>query len=226
MALSQNGWPVALAGDVVRLEAGGVAFTVRRGAAAVIFGWLIQRYADTVEPLISGQCGGWVVRAIGTGKTISNHASATAVDLNWGEHPDNQPAAKSMTAEQIGACRAIVEACDGVIRWGEDFDGEPDPMHWELVGTKQEAAALAARIERGDLPVALSAEDKSWLSKEIRAACKELLTADADPTPRKYSLGGLVTATEKRTAQLVEELPALDAKLDEVLAAVKPAGQV
>lgn len=59
------------------------------------------------------------------------------------------------------------------------------------------------------IPVALTAEDKKWLSAEIR----KIVTGDADPTEREYSLGGMVAVTEKRTAEIRDKIDALDGKL-------------
>jgi hypothetical protein len=60
-----------------------------------------------------------------------------------------------------------------------------------------------------DVPVALTAADKAWLSAEIR----KVVTGDADPTDRVYSLGGLVAVTERRTDEIRDRLDAIEKKL-------------
>lgn len=59
------------------------------------------------------------------------------------------------------------------------------------------------------IPVALTAADKKWLSEEIR----KVVTGDADPTDREYSLGGLVAITERRTAEIRDTVNEINAKL-------------
>lgn len=71
--------------------------------------------------------------------------------------------------------------------------------------TVREASTASWHLE--EIPVALTADDKTWLRDEIRSAVKELLTEDADPTAREYSLGGMVTTIERRTAAADKQLP-------------------
>lgn len=135
MSNSQNGWPVLPPSSkkVVPLVVSGVSFPGGVHANLyTIFYYLVSRYVASVEPLHAGKCGGHVVRNIGTTTTPSNHASATAVDINWDLHADNTSPSKSMTPAQIAACHALVEYFNGVIRWGGDYHSDPDPMHWEI----------------------------------------------------------------------------------------------
>lgn len=72
-----------------------------------------------------------------------------------------------------------------------------------------------------EVPVALTAADKEWIAAEIR----RVVTGDADPSDRVYSLGGMVTTIERRTDALtraVAELPARVAA--EVAKTPPPAG--
>jgi hypothetical protein len=92
----------------------------------------------------------------------------------------------------------------------------------------REASTVSWHLE--DL-VALTDKDKEWLSAEIR----KVVTGDADPGPRDYSLGGLITAVERRTANddaqledLAKRLDRLDAaiaRIETALAPVPPAGR-
>lgn len=159
VATSQNGWPVDTTGahqdrdpiyGNVKVPNG-----VLEGDVATVFRWVAERYHKTVEPLVAGTCWGWFVKTIIGSATISNHASGTAIDLNADQHALGTKASASMTDRQIDACHAIVTAADGVIRWGGDYTGRPDPMHWEIVGTKSETAAFARKIrsEGDDMPI-------------------------------------------------------------------------
>jgi hypothetical protein len=152
---SQNGWPVASAGqqDTAPLYAGvTVPNGVLKGDVAIVFRWLAERYHKTVEPLAKGTCWGWYVKPIEGGSTISNHASGTAIDLNADQHPMGVATTRNFSSAQIKACHTILAEAGGVLRWGGDYTGRPDPMHWEIVGTASAVHALAQRIE-GDLPM-------------------------------------------------------------------------
>lgn len=145
---SQNGWPVV---DKAACDQGpyqGIRFPngILAGDVAVIARWQLRRYVTDVEPLHGGQCWGWYVKKIEGTSTISNHASATAWDCNAQLHPMGLPARHSMSAAQVTACRAIVRDAGGVLRWGGDYTGRPDPMHWEINADQVAAHRLATKI--------------------------------------------------------------------------------
>jgi len=87
----------------------------------------------------------------------------------------------------------------------------PHTEHVHFEGAYTQAAdnntSFDYRLEA--IPVALTPADKEWISAEIR----KIVTADADPTDRKYSLGGMVAATEKRTTEIRDKIDSLTAKL-------------
>lgn len=164
MTNSYNGWPGIPAGQTSRLTTiepvPGRKFRVLAGDVAVIFGWLIRRYHNEVEPIDTGVLDDWSYnyRTVREGSSLSNHASGTAVDLNATRHPFKRSASQSMTPAQIARCRAIIEdtKVDGrpVMRWIE----VGDPMHWEVNyaargGTPEAVATLAARIRGAGAPV-------------------------------------------------------------------------
>lgn len=176
MPNSQNGWPVDRSGanqdrnpiyGSVRVPNG-----VLKGDVAVVLRWVAKRYHETVEPLRAGTCWGWFVKSIEGSSSISNHASGTAIDLNADQHPMGVSASKNMSAKEIAACRAIVKASGGVVRWGGDYSGRPDPMHWEIVGSKAATAALAKKIRNEEDE--LTPEDKAWFTAQINAAVSKM----------------------------------------------------
>lgn len=148
---SQNGWPVVTKGRCDQGPFEGVKFPngILGGDVATIARWQLDRYVRTVEPLIAGTCWGWFDRTIAGTDFISNHASATAWDINASRHALGAPAEDSLTPAQIDACDAIVAAAGGVLRWGGRYRGRKDVMHWEIIGTQSEAARFAAAIRLG-----------------------------------------------------------------------------
>lgn len=148
-ATSQNGWPAAENLNVNRdFNVGGVKFPqgVAPGAPETILGWVANRYVATVEALITPGCWGFNYRTIGGGNTLSNHASGTALDFNAPKHPQGK--AGTFTGAQVSAIRAILDYCGGVVRWGGDYSGTVDEMHFELNKPPGDPAidALVAKI--------------------------------------------------------------------------------
>lgn len=145
---SQNGWPVVDKSACDQGPFAGVRFPngILAGDVAIIARWQLRRYAADVEPIHSGQCWGWYVKHIEGSNSISNHASATAWDINAVMHPMGTPARHTMAARQITACHRIVIDAGGVLRWGGDYHGRPDPMHWEINSSPAAAHRLATKI--------------------------------------------------------------------------------
>jgi len=73
--------------------------------------------------------GGYNYRKIGTSSRWSNHASGTAIDLNWQKWPMFK---KRMTKKQRAAADAIASEFAEVIRWGGHYKTDVDEMHWEI----------------------------------------------------------------------------------------------
>jgi hypothetical protein len=177
MTKSQNGWPVATAGQQDTAPIYGAVTVpngVLKGDVAVVLREVARRFHTTVEPLVKNTCWGWYVKPIEGSSTVSNHASGTAVDLNADQHPMGVSASHNFSTTQIKACHAIVAAMDGVVRWGGDYTGRPDPMHWEIVGTAAATKKLAAKItaEREDDDMPLTSNDG-----------KTIWNTDAIPNP-------------------------------------------
>lgn len=154
MAISQNGWQVipdygnaallknpVVPGTSVQLLGG-----ILRGDVATVLLWVAQRFHESVEPLRAGQCWGFEPRPIRGSSQWSNHASGTAIDLNSVSH--GLGASGTFTAVQVQAIRALLAACGGVVRWGGDYSGRKDEMHFEVSGSAIAVASLAARLSR------------------------------------------------------------------------------
>ena len=161
---SQNGWPTfadyGLPG-LVRLP--WVTGDVAAGDVFDVFDWFCRRYNAEVEPIEQGQSWGFSPRLIVGSTLTSNHASGTAVDLNAARHPLGKQG--TFTPDQVRALRRILAdtVVDGVqvIRWGGDYAGRKDEMHFELElqrngNSPAKVAALAARVRPVD-GVALNA---------------------------------------------------------------------
>ncbi|GAB1515129.1 peptidoglycan-binding protein [Actinophytocola sp. KF-1] len=148
MAKSQNGFPAS----AKPAEIGVRSFTVPgtqvtlpiRADVAPRLLEMARWFHHNVEPLRKGECWGYAFRDIIGGTELSNHASGTAIDLNAPSHPLGKrgtvPAGKraaiSAKARELG------------LRWGGDFQGRVDEMHFEVVSSNGHAPGRPT-IRRG-----------------------------------------------------------------------------
>lgn len=154
---SQNGWSAndraVISTRTVRGTA--VRLAVRNGPAgdvllevAALFDLMVQ---DLDQPLVDDW--GYAERPIrGSETTVSNHASGTAVDLNATRWPLGSAPSVNLTPAQIATVRAIVAVTivrgHQVVRWGGDYSGRKDPMHFEINDgtTEVECATALAQL--------------------------------------------------------------------------------
>jgi hypothetical protein len=149
---SQNGWVAGAVHEVGGLDTSPVPGTtiklpqgVRRGDVATVLHYVAERFHHTVEPLHAGQCWGYAYRKIrGSSTALSNHASGTAIDLNAPAHPLG--AHGTFSPAEVAAIRRILAFCDHAVRWGGDYHGRKDEMHFEIVGSASDVALVAKKI--------------------------------------------------------------------------------
>lgn len=158
--LSYNSWPTIYrledgkktadytSTKLEKISIGGYSVSVARGSVATIFTYIGTRYGLEVEP-INSPVWGYEYRKTTGGQSMSCHASGTAIDINAPLHPWQTSATENMTQAQIDACNRIVDSCEGVVQWLKDFD----PMHWQIVGSYEQAANLAERITNGTVTI-------------------------------------------------------------------------
>jgi hypothetical protein len=180
---SQNGWPAndrsVISTRTVRGTA--VRLAVRTGPAGDLLLEVAALYDLMVQDLdIPGPADDWgyAERPIrGSATTVSNHASGTAVDLNAVRWPLGSAPSVNLSARQIATVREIVAATKvpshprPVVRWGGDYSGRKDPMHFEIDNAATEAdcaAALAALRARYGRPAgAPTQEDDVELTDKV-----------------------------------------------------------
>ena len=150
MTTSQNGWPAspnrASIGIVTPTLPNGVDFPngVKGGDVATVLMYVASEFNRTVEQLRDGWCWGYAYKTIEGGSTLSNHASGTAIDLNAPNHPMGKSG--TFNEAQRAAIRRILNYCEGVVRWGGDYSGRKDDMHFEINGNAQAVYRVAKKI--------------------------------------------------------------------------------
>jgi hypothetical protein len=177
MYRSQNGWLVLETAPPRQVIIPRVlSLSLRPGDVTTVLGFVARRFHELIEPLdmsVSEEPGyddwGWAYRPI-RGKTtgFSNHASATAIDLNATQHPRGVKGTftdeeKRTIREQIIARTEDPETGLPVVRWGEDYSGTIDGMHFEI-NANEAAVSRAANAIRASEEVVPEGDEDMFLA--------------------------------------------------------------
>lgn len=154
MAQSQNGWPALPARSnklytwKVPAKTGAFTLTMRNGSAGFILAWWALWFAEKIEKVKGPILDDWAYayRPVRAGTDMSNHASGTAIDINALQHvlsrrgTFSSPEVKRMHAKLNGLMLR------GAIRWGGDYRGRADEMHFEIVQSIGFCERVAKRL--------------------------------------------------------------------------------
>lgn len=154
MLASINGWPV----PPRKLTTFKIPGTKRKVTLDAVAGPLLVAlaadYHATVRPIDVGPVddGGYVDRdAMGAPGRKSNHASGTAIDLNWTEEGAQGSSwgkkffAQAKARAAVAALKRRYGAC---VAWGGDWRAR-DYMHWEIKPGCSPTDVLALRYKLG-----------------------------------------------------------------------------
>ena len=151
-ATSQNGWTVIPSGTDERLvRIPRILGRVRKGDVAVIFTDLVTYFDENIEDVDQGEDDwGYAFRSIRGASTVySNHASATAVDINATRHPLG--ASGTFSRKQTEKIRAMLrDRYLNKVRWGGDYRGRKDEMHFEINGSAADLRKVVAHLNKID----------------------------------------------------------------------------
>lgn len=157
--LSSNGWLVYKTPPPRLLIPGtDIRISVRPGDVATVLLEVASRFHREVESLalpVGEDPGydewGWAYRPVrGQQFGFSNHASATAIDLNATRHPRGVKGTFTR-ADRRAVRRILASTLDSVthrevVRWGETYAGTVDGMHFEINASPAAVARVAKRI--------------------------------------------------------------------------------
>jgi D-alanyl-D-alanine carboxypeptidase len=147
MVTSQNGWPAPPA----RLATfPWITGKVCAGDVYTVFKYLCERFNAEVEKINKAWSWGYDPRPIRGSTTLSNHASGTAIDLNAPKHPLG--ASGTFSAAQTAAIQKILTDLEGTVRWGGNFSGRKDEMHFGVFTTAAGLRSIAEKIRDKRLP--------------------------------------------------------------------------
>lgn len=152
---SYNGWLASPNpkdfGGLTNIAVVGERFSpgVRSGVVAIVFQYVAEQLHKRVEPIVRSDWHqaddwGYNYRQNRNAKNLSCHASGTAIDFNATKHPNGK--ANTFNAAQVKEIRKILVEVDNVVRWGGDFGGTKDEMHFEINADFIRVATVAKRL--------------------------------------------------------------------------------
>lgn len=137
MVASQNGWRANDPSVIASIQVWGHSPTklrVRKDAPGYLLievAYAFDRFVEDIDgPTLDDW--GYAERDIRGSTAVSNHASGTAIDLNATRHPLGTNPSANFTQSQIAKIREIIKVTGNVVRWGGDYSGRKDPMHFEI----------------------------------------------------------------------------------------------
>lgn len=160
MPVSQNHWPALdVASPLLytwKIPGRGddTLLRMRHGSAGFLLAHLALCFDAKVEVLDEPVADDWAYayRPVRGFATLSNHSSGTAIDLNATDHPLGR--ADTFTTDEEAQIRRFLRRYDGCIRWGGDYQGRKDEMHFELdrpLGDCEKVARRLMKSKRGEM---------------------------------------------------------------------------
>lgn len=146
MRVSQNGWPVNPPRRSRTVPGSSVRLTVADGPAGDVLMYVAHQFDQRVEDIDTARGAtpddwGHADRPIAGSTVTSNHASATAIDLNALKHVRGKRG--TFTPAQRAVIAQILKECRGVVRWGGDYSTTVDEMHFEINADEGAVTATA-----------------------------------------------------------------------------------
>lgn len=164
--------------------------------------------------------GAYVCRAITGGSNYSLHAYGIAVDINWQDNPYGPVLKTNMPMDMVREISPGIVTNNGVqvFRWGGDYSGNKDAMHFEVVasptelaaGIKQSGGLFVTSQDKAELEAALSAH-----SFKLVIAIKQSELKVLKSLKRKFEkLNANDKETDNEIKALELEIKDLQAKVD------------
>lgn len=191
MALTRLGWDVLEPGSNRLTNLSWITGKVRWGDAHTILNELGRRFNSEVEAIRKDWSWGYAKRPVRGASVASEHSAGVAVDFNAPAH--GLGLSGTFSGAQVRAIRKILADLDGAVRWGGDYAGRKDEMHFELQGGVAKLAKVAAKINGGTGDVKPAGKpskpatkpkpsvDKSgaWPEKPLKVTDKHTTESDA-----------------------------------------------
>jgi len=130
---SQNGYVACDSSLIGKFTIPGSTITInlRKGDVSVVLLDFLSWHHKNIESLRQKDTGGYNCRNIAGSTKLSNHASGTAADVRWQEHVQGKRNA-GFSAAEVSKINTKLKEYGGAIRWGNNYSGTPDAMHFEI----------------------------------------------------------------------------------------------
>lgn len=220
MSTTDNGWDARPDLPLRPLVIAGEAFSpgiVDDDDVHTVLGYVLTQMHERVEPIVrddwhQADDWGFAYRANRNANSLSRHSGGIAVDYNATRHPNGVPTYKTFTAEQIREVHQILAEVDHAVRWGGDYTGTPDAMHFEINTTPAGLRPVADRLrETQDM-----AQHTDQLNR-IEAAALAAVTAAEKTKARVDKMGANLKADRINDKALAKALRELGVDVDQVL---------
>jgi len=146
---SYNGYPASKDPDEIRITSYPVKGTDRKLKCAESVGPLLAAFAsefhELIEPIDQGVYDDWAYafrNVRGSTDRLSCHSSGTAIDLNATKHPLGKVG--TFPPEKVPMIRALAKKYG--LRWGGDYKGRIDEMHFEVEIAPAKVEALISKL--------------------------------------------------------------------------------
>lgn len=162
MVKSQNGYPANPPRASRQVPGSKIKLVVANGPAGDLllrFAAEFDRVVEDIDTALGGVLDdwGWADRPIRDGVELSNHASATAIDLNATRHVLGR--VHTFTSLQVARIHDLLALFENVIRWGGDYTGRKDEMHFEINKPIGDVTRVLAKLNAAPAPVPGEDED-------------------------------------------------------------------
>lgn len=218
------GWPGAPGSDADRryrknhcttIKVAGISLLVRKEVAPLFVGFIEELTAGGYRLNGSADDWGYANRDVrGRPGVKSNHAWGLAIDLNATTNPmtsdgrnhTDMPPGVSKLAAKYG------------LRWGGDYSGRKDPMHFEFIGTPEDAQEYVRHLSKRSSGTKPAPSKTSSNPKELdvdEATLRRIIGEEIDERVTNLmrgEVGGKPTGNPNHIAAVLKRLSELAGK--------------
>lgn len=201
MAVTRLDWDVLASNSDRLVTFPWVTGKVRKGDAYTALDYLARRFNAEVEKINQDESWAYAERDVrGAAGVVSEHNAGTAVDFNAPRHPLGKSG--TFSSAQATAIRRILKTdiLENSVRWGGDYPGRKDEMHFELQGGAEKLARVAKAIRALDAGATFKPPTPA-----VKPAAKP---KPAEPTQRTLSKGDIGADVKRLQAGLNKTFPA------------------
>lgn len=172
MAVTRLGWDILEPSSSRLTNLPWVTGKCRSGDAHVILEELGRRFNAEVERITKAHSWGYAKRQVRGATVASEHSAGVAVDFNAPKH--GLGATGTFSKAQVKAIHKILRELDYSVRWGGDYAGRKDEMHFELVGGTAKLKKVADKLRAGKKPNILPKPKPKAPQPSAKATDKDL----------------------------------------------------